>query len=827
MKRFLAAALLFALISAGSAPAQVTRPGGGGGGVTNNGTGAAGGCTLWASATQLKGDAGCTFTGTGSTFALSASHAYNGDGGVNATSFGFATEPSLGFFRFGAGQLGVSVAGTVALFDTNGLLMFGKRLEAYQSSQNASRIDGVVLENVNSATVGAQKWSPSLRFSGQGWKTDATAGSQAVDWDIHLEPVQGTASPSSNLVFSSQVNGGGYTPRFTLSSTGSGSFADTALSNLASVAVNASLLPGSDTAIDLGSASKRWREIFLGTSQGSFYNINLFSGHALIGDCGSAFPCNPVFHLYDNGVVAGAFALYHDGGTNAVYVAANGARPLIFNQHEVTRALFTEVGTAGRFIHGSSAPTPGSSAAYQDTVSDGDCYGAADLASTGHGAACMLASSVRIATGAPSGTNLAPLDASQINLGATSGTSTDVGFQRTAAATVAVTGTNPTIATTAGNTIAVAPVAPAVAASSQAGVGVTVTASDAVAGNVNAGAAAGGPVTINTGAAKRLTSGNALGGQLAINLGAGIGTTAAGSYGQILIKEAGGTTGTLDTTAHVFVGVTAANRKGLILNAGSNANQDLLQFTDSNGNVNSGFSSNGYMTNPFVTVGGTNAGAYLAANGNLTVRDSSNNVKSILAVATPGNGFAFSSDIPIVWTSSTSVGTRDTGISRVAPKVVGIGNATNADVSGFYQYGGQSRVSSNVTNATTTPAAITGLSATLVASRFYNGRLVLYAADSLAADGFLMDFDGGTATMTAFRSHCTLYDTALLLSTQTTAIATDYSVATMTGDAMIECYFSLTVNAAGTFIPRLAQNAHTTGTATVYAGSHMVLMDTP
>jgi len=39
--------------------------------------------------------------------------------------------------------------------------------------------------------------------------------------------------------------------------------ANTALSNLASVAVNTSLLPGADASIDLGSSSKRWRDAYL------------------------------------------------------------------------------------------------------------------------------------------------------------------------------------------------------------------------------------------------------------------------------------------------------------------------------------------------------------------------------------------------------------------------------------------------------------------------------------------------------------------------------------------------------------------------------------
>lgn len=44
------------------------------------------------------------------------------------------------------------------------------------------------------------------------------------------------------------------------------SSADQALSNLSSVAINASLIPASDSAIDLGSSSKKWRDLYLSGS---------------------------------------------------------------------------------------------------------------------------------------------------------------------------------------------------------------------------------------------------------------------------------------------------------------------------------------------------------------------------------------------------------------------------------------------------------------------------------------------------------------------------------------------------------------------------------
>jgi hypothetical protein len=69
----------------------------------------------------------------------------------------------------------------------------------------------------NAATAGAQKYSPMFNFKGFGWKTDATAASRRVDMALQLRPVQGAANPTSELVFWSQVNSGGYIERIKLS----------------------------------------------------------------------------------------------------------------------------------------------------------------------------------------------------------------------------------------------------------------------------------------------------------------------------------------------------------------------------------------------------------------------------------------------------------------------------------------------------------------------------------------------------------------------------------------------------------------------------------
>jgi hypothetical protein len=80
--------------------------------------------------------------------------------------------------------------------------------------------DGLLLENTTAAANNAQQNSPNIHLLGQGWKTTSTAASQTVDWLITNLPVQGTANPTTNLAFSSQVNGAGYVTEALFGSTG-------------------------------------------------------------------------------------------------------------------------------------------------------------------------------------------------------------------------------------------------------------------------------------------------------------------------------------------------------------------------------------------------------------------------------------------------------------------------------------------------------------------------------------------------------------------------------------------------------------------------------
>jgi hypothetical protein len=97
---------------------------------------------------------------------------------------------------------------------------FGTQLNVQKNAIGNTPTDGLNLANVTAAAAGAQQYSTAIRFTGQGWKTNATAASQACDFRIYNQPVQGSSVPTLNALFDFSVNGAAFTTRFTFSSLG-------------------------------------------------------------------------------------------------------------------------------------------------------------------------------------------------------------------------------------------------------------------------------------------------------------------------------------------------------------------------------------------------------------------------------------------------------------------------------------------------------------------------------------------------------------------------------------------------------------------------------
>jgi len=69
----------------------------------------------------------------------------------------------------------------------------------------------LLLQNTTAATVGTQvQVSPAVQWSGRGWKTNATAASQSVDFRASVLPITASASPRGEWRLAYSVNGAAY-----------------------------------------------------------------------------------------------------------------------------------------------------------------------------------------------------------------------------------------------------------------------------------------------------------------------------------------------------------------------------------------------------------------------------------------------------------------------------------------------------------------------------------------------------------------------------------------------------------------------------------------
>lgn len=125
---------------------------------------------------------------------------------------------NISFFRYD--DSGNYLSEAFSIIRSTGAFYMNGNADIYKTNIGVTSTDGLALHNEQPAAAGAQQWSPRLRFIGTGWRTDATAQSQFVEWIIENKTIQGTANASGELVFSYQVASGGYSPIMSLTSTG-------------------------------------------------------------------------------------------------------------------------------------------------------------------------------------------------------------------------------------------------------------------------------------------------------------------------------------------------------------------------------------------------------------------------------------------------------------------------------------------------------------------------------------------------------------------------------------------------------------------------------
>ncbi len=143
---------------------------------------------------------------------------------------------------------------------------------------------------------------------------------------------------------------------------------------------------------------------------------------------------------------------------------------------------------------------------------------------------------------------------------------------------------------------------------------------------------------------------------------------------------------------------------------------------------------------------------------------------------------------------------------------------------------GRTRITTPVTNITTAFASLTDLTINLIAGRKYTGFVRLPINNALAADGFKLDLNGGSATMTSIEFGWSEALGATVGVRTSTALATAITLTVLpdTNDLWVTVPVTLVCNAAGTIIPRQAKNADAAGaTLTLRTGGHFWLEDMP
>ena len=160
-----------------------------------------------------------------------------------------------GTISLGGFTLTVPATGTVALLATANAFTAAQTITA--GTNSATPAAGLTVRNTTAAVAGTQSASPYFVLTGQGWKTNATAGSQQVDFRQYVLPVQGAANPTAQWTIQKSINSESFVDVLTLLGT-SGS-ADTTLTiGSSSAALSIATSSGFYSTLSVGSGSIRF-----------------------------------------------------------------------------------------------------------------------------------------------------------------------------------------------------------------------------------------------------------------------------------------------------------------------------------------------------------------------------------------------------------------------------------------------------------------------------------------------------------------------------------------------------------------------------------------
>jgi hypothetical protein len=120
-----------------------------------------------------------------------------------------------GTIALGGFTLTVPATGTAALLATANAFTAAQSITA--GTNSATPAAGLTVQNTTAATAGTQSASPYTVWTGYGWKTTATAGSQDCNYRAYVLPVQGSANPTANWVLQRSINGESFADAMTIS----------------------------------------------------------------------------------------------------------------------------------------------------------------------------------------------------------------------------------------------------------------------------------------------------------------------------------------------------------------------------------------------------------------------------------------------------------------------------------------------------------------------------------------------------------------------------------------------------------------------------------
>lgn len=306
----------------------------------------------FASATGTVLDIQPTTTGSVSRYALRTSTASNLNVLIGGTAqnnarlmvVGSATTDQVLVVMNSSSVERFNFVGTGQLLQTTVAVGGSASVAAFASGSTTMATTGV-------ATVGAQEMSPALIMRGSGWKTNATAGSQNVDFYQYVLPVQGAANPTPSWILASSINGAALVTQFQIAQSGTATIITAGNNN------GATITSQSATSINIAAGGGNGNlQINSGGNTVANWSSNLFAVTGAITATTSATitvaaPAASLFRGTASGVPTIDLATFHAGSTITLRNTSAARYFSFLNGDTVT------TGNTNQLVYGSAIST--------------------------------------------------------------------------------------------------------------------------------------------------------------------------------------------------------------------------------------------------------------------------------------------------------------------------------------------------------------------------------------------------------------------------------------------------------------------------------------